>query len=59
VTQADWERQQLRWTEQLETLVDEFRRGDTRILVALRQDVEGSLAPLSRVFEQLAAAEDI
>lgn len=50
----DWDAQRRRWAEQLEALAGEFGAGDSRILVAGSDEVTGSYAPLSRVYEQLA-----
>jgi probable DNA repair protein len=51
-----WRSQIAVWREQLETLVGEYARGDTRILLADAEQARGALAPLTRAYEQEALA---
>ncbi len=55
---VDWASQQAHWAAQLIDLVTEFSRGDGRIFVAGSAVAAGPLAPLTRVYEQLAAFRD-
>ncbi len=50
----DWAGQLATWREQLELLVAEYAAGDTRILLADATEASAALAPLTRVYEQLA-----
>ncbi len=50
----DWPDQLTVWRGQLELLVMEYTAGDTRILLTDVAESFGALAPLTRVYEQLA-----
>jgi ATP-dependent helicase/nuclease subunit B len=51
-----WAEQVAIWRQQLELLVQEYTAGDTRMLLSDIDDLKGSHAPLTRVYEQLALA---
>ncbi|HEY5623278.1 MAG TPA: PD-(D/E)XK nuclease family protein [Gammaproteobacteria bacterium] len=53
----EWPQQLAVWTQQVETLVREYVDGDVRILIGNETEVAGNLAPLSRLYEQVALAE--
>jgi RecB family exonuclease len=52
-----WQKQQAEWAAQLELLVEEYARGDTRIFLTDLATAQGGVAPLTRVYEQQALAE--
>jgi len=54
--QLEWPDQRVRWSEQLEELVTEYVRGDSRIFVADLAQAAGPYAPLTRLYEQIALA---
>jgi RecB family exonuclease len=52
----DWVAQRAHWAAQLEALVAEYTHGDTRIFLDQEASAKGPVAPLTRVFENLAFA---
>jgi probable DNA repair protein len=54
---AGWQKQQAAWAAQLELLVEEYARGDTRIFLADLAAAQGGVAPLTRVYEQQVLTE--
>lgn len=49
-----WPQQRATWRTQIETLLDEYKRGDTRIFVARTELAKGDYAPLTRAAELMA-----